>query len=82
MTRFVLFTQYLFLSAVNGTVPLIIALLFSVSGVNALLIWGAATVASFMLICLVCLRSAMFKMISASDSNGFRGELEKATVLH
>ena len=82
MIRRNLLTQYLFLSAVNGIVPFTIALLFSVSGLYALVIWEAATAASFMLIRLVCLRSAMLKMSSASDSNRFGGKLEKAAVYH
>ena len=80
MTRSNLFTTYLLLSTINGMVPSVIALLFSVSGLSALLIWGAATVVSFFLICLVCLRSAMSNMISEPDVREFGGELEKATI--
>lgn len=58
---------YLVLSLVNGIVPFTIALLLSVSVFYALLIWGVASAATFMLISLVCLRSALRKETSTEE---------------
>ena len=80
MIRSNLITQYLLLSSLNGVVPFIITLLFSTSGLWALLIWLAATLGTFLLICLVCMRSAISKMEPEPDPQSFRGELEKATA--
>ncbi len=50
---------YLVLSLVNGIVPFTIALLLSVSLFYALLIWGVASFATFLLISLMCARNAL-----------------------
>jgi hypothetical protein len=49
---------YLVLSAANGVVHFLIALLMSISVIYALTIWALATAATFMLINLVCFRTA------------------------
>ena len=59
--------QYLILSLVNGIVPFTIALLLSVSVFYALLIWGVASVGTFMLICLVCARNALRQESSTKE---------------
>jgi hypothetical protein len=49
---------YLVLSAVNGVVPFVIVLLLYISVIYALAIWGLASAATFVLINLMCLRTA------------------------
>ena len=49
---------YLGLSVANGVVPFVIALLLSISLIYALAIWAFATATTFVLINLVCLRTA------------------------
>ena len=49
---------YLVLSAANGIVPFAIVLMLSVSLIHALAIWALATAVTFLLINLVCLRTA------------------------
>ena len=58
---------YLVLSLVNGIVPFTIALLLSISVFYALLIWGVASAATFMLISLVCTRNALRQEASAEE---------------
>ena len=58
LCRSTLIPFYLVLSAVNGVVPFVTALLLSVSLIYALAIWALAAAATFVLINLVCLRTA------------------------
>jgi hypothetical protein len=58
LCRSKLIPVYLVLSAANGVVPFVIALVLSHSVIHALAIWALATVATFALINLVCLRTA------------------------
>lgn len=76
MSRIKLIIYYLILSIVNGIVPFVIALLFSDSGLNAVLVWFIASTATFLLILLVCSRSALDKMDPENDNNAVRAELE------
>ena len=80
MSRFYCFSLYLILSAANGIVPLTIALLFSVSGLYAILIWGVTTAATFLLISLVCLRGAMKRSDLKSEGIAVGSELDKAAA--
>ena len=68
---------YLVLSAVNGIVPFVIALLLSVSVIHALAIWALATAASFVLVNLVCLRTAWKNTGPAPGEETGSAELEK-----
>ena len=58
---------YLVLSLVNGIVPFTIALSLSIAVFYALLIWGVASAATFMLISLVCARNALRQEASAEE---------------
>ena len=71
---------YLVLAAVNGIVPFIIALLFSVSIMYAVLIWGLATASTFLFISLVCMRSAIKQSDSELEEKPARADLEKAPI--
>lgn len=53
-----LFPFYLVLSATNGVVPFVIVLVLSVSVIYAVVIWALATAATYILVSLVCLRTA------------------------
>ena len=66
---------YLVLSAANGVVPFMIALLLSGSVIHAVAIWSLATAATFILINLVCLHTAW------RNSNPATGEEPDSTVL-
>ena len=68
---------YLVLSAVNGIVPFVIALLLFVSVIHALAIWALATAATFVLINLVCLRTAWKNTDPAPGEKLDSAELEK-----
>ena len=57
LCRSKLIPLYLVLSAANGVVPFVIALLLSVSVIHALAIWALATAVTFVLVNLVCLRT-------------------------
>ena len=59
---------------------MIIALLLSVSIFYSLAIWGVATAATFVLICLVCLRNALKRTDPALEDERGGSELENATV--
>ena len=76
MSRSKLILYYLILSVINGFVPFIIALLLSASGVIAVLVWIIASMATFLLILLVCSRSALDKMDLENDNRTMRAELE------
>ena len=78
MMRSNLVTQYLLISSLNGVVPFVIALLLSASGLWALLVWLAATLATYLLICLVCMRKAIAEM--EPETHSFKGELEEASA--
>ena len=65
---------YLVLSAANGIVPFVIALLLFVSVIHALAIWALAT---FVLINLVCLRTAWKNTDPAPGEKLDSAELEK-----
>jgi hypothetical protein len=80
MNRSHIIPLYLVISAINGIVPFIIALLFQISLINALLIWGIATAGTFLLICLVCLRGAMKQANIETEEKQMGAELEKAPV--
>lgn len=68
---------YLVLSAANGVVPFVIALLLSGSVIHALAIWAFATAATFALINLVCLRTAWKNSDPAAGDEPGSAELEK-----
>ncbi len=72
--------MYLALSAINGFIPALIALLFSVQGMAALLIWGIVTVASFALICLMCLGSAMKNVVPDPKRNNLARDLNEKAI--
>ena len=76
MSRSKLIIFYMILSVINGIVPFVIALLVSASGFNALLVWLIASTATFILILLVCSRSALDKMDTENDNRTMRAELE------
>jgi hypothetical protein len=57
-----LFPFYLVLSATNGVVPFVIVLVLSVSVIYAVAIWALATAATYILVSLVCLRTASGRM--------------------
>ena len=80
MCRTNLIPFYLVLSAANGIVPFIIALLLSVATPYALAIWGIATTATFVLICLVCLRTAWKYANPAQEDEPGAAELENAAA--
>jgi hypothetical protein len=80
MCRTNLIPFYLVLSAVNGIVPFIIALLLSVATSYALAIWGIATTATFVLICLVCLRTAWKNADAVQVDEPGAAELENAAA--
>ena len=73
---------YLALSAVNGVVPFVIALLMSVSIIYALAIWALATAATFVLINVVCLRTAWKNADPAPDEETGSAELGKVPAYH
>ena len=75
--RLKLIPFYLVLSAANGVVPFVIALVMSVSVIHALLIWALATMATFVLINLVCLRTAWKNTDPTQDDEQGSAELEK-----
>jgi hypothetical protein len=80
MCRTNLIPIYLVLSAVNGIVPFIIGLMVTVSVPYALAIWGIATTATFMLICLVCLRTAWKNADAVQVNEPGAAELENAAA--
>lgn len=80
MCRTNLIPFYLVLSAVNGIVPFIIALLLSISLLYSLAIWGIASTATFALISLVCLRSALKNTDPAQEDEHGGAELENAAA--
>ncbi len=82
MTRFNIIFLYLALSVINGLVPPAIALWLSVPGLIVLLIWGLATIASFALICLVCLGSAIKDAVPGSERNNLSREFNEAAIYH
>jgi hypothetical protein len=82
MMRSNLAIQYLLLSSLNGVVPFIITLLVSNSGLWALLSWLVATLGTYLLISLVCMRKAITVMESELETHNFKGELEEATAAY
>ena len=82
MPRFNIIFLYLTLSAVNGMAPLAIALLLSVPGMIALLMGGLVTLASFSLICLICLGGAMKEAVTESETNSLGRDFKKAAIYH
>ena len=68
-TRHNLLALYLLLSAMNGAVLFFIALLFSIHWVWALVVWLIASLVSFLLISLVCLRSAISRKKEDESGN-------------
>ena len=82
MCRSKLIPFYLVLSAANGVVPFVIALLLSVSVIYAMAIWLLATAATFMLINLVCFRTAWKYSNPATSEEPGSTELEKAPAFH
>jgi hypothetical protein len=82
MCRTNLIPFYLVLSAANGIVPFIIALLLSVSTQYALVIWGIATAATFVLISLVCLRTAWKNAGPAPCQEIASAEFENVAAFH
>ena len=73
---------YLVLSAANGVVPFVIALLLSVSIIYALAIWALATAVTFVLINMVCLRTAWENADPTQGEELGSAELEKAPAFH
>jgi hypothetical protein len=71
---------YLVLSAANGVVPFLIALVLSFSVIHALLVWALATAATFVLINLVCLRTAWKNTDPTSGGEQGSADLEKVPV--
>jgi hypothetical protein len=82
MARLNIIGLYWVLSAVNGSVPALIALLFSVSGLGFLLIWASATLATFTLICLICLDSAPKEAAPESEDQWVKGEIQRLPFFH
>lgn len=80
MTKFNIILLYLTLSAINGIVPPAIALLFSTPSIIALLVWGFATIASFVLICLICLGGAMKDAIPGAERNKLSREFNEIAI--
>ena len=78
MCRTKLIPFYLVASAVNGILSLIIALLLSISTIYSLAIWGLASAATFVLICLVCIRSTMNQAEPTQEVDRGGSELENA----
>ena len=75
-----LISFYLVLSAANGVVPFIIALLLFSSVIHALAIWSLATAATFMLISLVCFHTAWKNSNSATGEEPGSTEFEKISA--
>ena len=82
MCRTNLIPFYLVLSAVNGIVPFIISLLLSISIFYSLAIWGVATTATFVLVCLVCLRGGLTNAGPALEDERGGAELENVAAYH
>ena len=80
MAKLNILSLYWVLSAANGSVPAVIALLFSVSGLGFLLIWAVATLATFSLICIACLSAALKEVPSESEAYWMQSEIQRLPI--
>jgi hypothetical protein len=81
MARINVISLYWLLSAVNSSVPVAIALLFSIPGWGLLVIWALSTMVTFTLICLTCLRTTLEDVVLESEPQWARGEIQNILFL-